>query len=78
MIHRMLVGTYTSGVERDYIGIMDVQLPKDDMVIDARKFDEERNGSDCLANDSSFFLCRIWWIWCIGTSTNQHETKDSS
>lgn len=45
VVHRMLVGTYTSGVERDYIGIVEMQLPKDDVVIDARKFDEERNGT---------------------------------
>lgn len=50
VVHRMLVGTYTSGVERDYIGILDVQLPKDDMVIDARKFDEERNGNRKVIN----------------------------
>lgn len=51
----MLVGTYTSGVERDYIGILDVQLPKDDMVIDARKFDEERNGNGKVINTFNSF-----------------------
>lgn len=41
-IHRLMLGTHTSNNEQNHLIISDVHLPKDDALIDGRKYDEER------------------------------------
>ena len=43
-ISRLLLGTYTSGTEPEYIGIAKAQIPREDLTLDPSKFDEERGG----------------------------------
>lgn len=39
---RLLTGTHTSGEEKEYLQILSVQLPNDELVMDPSKFDEDR------------------------------------
>eukprot|EP01038_Epipyxis_sp_PR26KG_P004036 gene4036-5773_t len=41
-IHKLILGTHTSGEEQNYLMIADVLLPLPDADIDARKYDDER------------------------------------
>ena len=41
-IQRLLLGTHTSEGAQNYLQIATVQMPKDDMAIDEKRFDEER------------------------------------
>ncbi|RLN27238.1 hypothetical protein BBJ28_00019952 [Nothophytophthora sp. Chile5] len=40
-VHKLLLGTHTSGVEQNHLMVAEVRLPLEDTEIDARKFDEE-------------------------------------
>lgn len=55
-IQRMLLGTYTSGNEPEYLEIATVQLPDPDMTLDPSKFDEERKGTFLLMPFAHFHL----------------------
>lgn len=55
-VQRLLIGTHTSGGEPNYLQIATVQLPNDDVEVDAHKFDEERKGTHMCAHlDDSYF-----------------------
>eukprot|EP00053_Salpingoeca_punica_P007050 m.65234 g.65234 ORF g.65234 m.65234 type:complete len:430 (+) comp13976_c0_seq2:116-1405(+) len=41
-VHRLILGTHTSGDEQNHLVIADVQLPNEDAHVDARKYDDER------------------------------------
>eukprot|EP00128_Syssomonas_multiformis_P009053 Colp12_sorted_trinity150504_noHs@11388 len=41
-IHRMLLGTHTSGSEQNHLLIAQVRLPTEDVAVDTRKYDEDR------------------------------------
>eukprot|EP01147_Barroeca_monosierra_P006473 gene6473-9349_t len=41
-VHRIILGTHTSGDEPNHLVIANVQLPTPDAAVDARKYDEER------------------------------------
>lgn len=41
-VHRLILGTHTSGTEPNYLMVADVTLPSPDAEIDARKYDDER------------------------------------
>ncbi|KAJ3019126.1 Histone-binding protein rbbp4, partial [Thoreauomyces humboldtii] len=43
-LHRLLIGTHTSGSEQNYLQIAQVQLPNGTEAPDRAKFDEERGG----------------------------------
>jgi histone-binding protein RBBP4 len=40
--HKLLLGTHTSGNEANYLMVADVSLPNADVVIDARKYDDDK------------------------------------
>ncbi|CAH0492844.1 unnamed protein product [Peronospora farinosa] len=40
-VHKLLLGTHTSGAEQNYLMVAEVRLPLEDTEIDARKYDEE-------------------------------------
>ncbi|KAG9296065.1 hypothetical protein G9A89_011917 [Geosiphon pyriformis] len=42
MVQRLLIGTHTSGDDQNYLEIAHVQLPRDDPIIDPRKYDEDK------------------------------------
>ncbi|KAJ1509888.1 hypothetical protein HMI56_006589 [Coelomomyces lativittatus] len=42
IVHRLLIGTHTSGSENNYLQIATVQLPKQEVNADSRKFEDER------------------------------------
>lgn len=44
-VHRLILGTHTSDNEQNHLVIAEVQLPNDDALIDARKYDDERGGA---------------------------------
>ena len=41
-VHKLLLGTHTSGNEQNYLMVGEVSLPTPDATIDARKYDDER------------------------------------
>ncbi len=51
--HKLLLGTHTSGTEQNYLMVADVRLPLEDTEIDARKYDDESQGS--------------WYDWFISS-----------
>ncbi|GMF54029.1 unnamed protein product [Phytophthora fragariaefolia] len=40
-VHKLLLGTHTSGAEQNHLMVAEVRLPLEDTEIDARKYDEE-------------------------------------
>ncbi|DAZ93012.1 TPA: hypothetical protein N0F65_011305 [Lagenidium giganteum] len=40
-LHKLLLGTHTSGAEQNYLMVAEVRLPLEDTEIDARKYDDE-------------------------------------
>lgn len=44
-VHKLLLGTHTSGAEQNHLMIAEVRLPLEDTEIDARKYDEESQGA---------------------------------
>lgn len=40
-VHKLLLGTHTSGAEQNHLMVAEVRLPLEDTEIDARKFDDE-------------------------------------
>jgi hypothetical protein len=47
-VHKLLLGTHTSGAEQNHLMIAEVRLPLEDTEIDARKYDEESQGAFCM------------------------------
>lgn len=43
-MHKLLLGTHTSGSEQNHLMVAEVRLPLEDTEIDARKFDDEAQG----------------------------------
>ncbi|CAG8439942.1 11419_t:CDS:2 [Acaulospora colombiana] len=43
-VQRLLIGTHTSDNDQNYVEIANIQLPKNDVNIDPRKYDEEKGG----------------------------------
>lgn len=50
---RLLAGTHTSDGEQNYLQIIAVHMPKEDVVMDASRFDDEKGGRHyfCLKGD---------------------------
>jgi histone-binding protein RBBP4 len=46
-VHKLLLGTHTSGAEQNHLMIAEVRLPLEDTEIDARKYDESQ-GAFCM------------------------------
>lgn len=44
-VHKLLLGTHTSGSEQNHLMIAEVRLPLEDTEIDARKYDDETQGT---------------------------------
>lgn len=44
-LQRLLIGTHTSDGEPNYLQIATVQVPNEDVEVDARKFDDEKGGT---------------------------------
>lgn len=51
-VHKLLLGTHTSGAEQNHLMIAEVRLPLEDTEIDARKYDEESQGALMLMSSS--------------------------
>lgn len=44
-LQRLLIGTHTSDGEPNYLQIATVQVPNEEVEVDARKFDDEKGGT---------------------------------
>ena len=55
-MHKIVLGTHTSGTEPNYLMVADVLLPRAEMQVDAKKYDEEKgevggySGTPCKIN----------------------------
>lgn len=47
-VHKLLLGTHTSGSEQNHLMIAEVRLPLEDTEIDARKYDDETQGASII------------------------------
>lgn len=61
-VHKLLLGTHTSGSEQNHLMIAEVRLPLEDTEIDARKYDDETQGTSSICRDNSH---DGWWIISI-------------
>lgn len=48
-VHKLLLGTHTSGAEQNHLMVAEVRLPLEDTEIDARKYDDESQGKAVLS-----------------------------
>jgi hypothetical protein len=47
-VQRLLIGTHTSDNDQNFVEIAHVQLPRDDIGIDPRKYDDEKGGEQVI------------------------------